>query len=67
MEILPQNLTSGLIVSMIIGGLLKWIGDSIPVFNTFGGGPILCILIPALFLYWGIFPDSLATLTDDFS
>lgn len=66
MEILPQNLTSGLIVSMIIGGLLKWIGDSIPVFNTFGGGPILCILIPALFLYWGIFPDSLATLTDDF-
>ncbi len=61
MEILPQNLTSGLIVAMVLGGLLKWIGDSIPVFNTFGG-----ILIPALFLYWGIFPESLATLTKDF-
>ncbi|MFZ4451598.1 2-hydroxycarboxylate transporter family protein [Salibacterium aidingense] len=66
MEILPDNLTSGLIVAMVLGGALKWVGDRIPVFNTFGGGPILCILIPALFLYWGIFPESLATLTDDF-
>jgi malate:Na+ symporter len=66
MEVLPQNLTSGLIVSMVLGGLLLWIGNSIPVFNTFGGGPILCILIPALFLYWGIFPESLGTLTEDF-
>ncbi|WP_188456231.1 2-hydroxycarboxylate transporter family protein [Virgibacillus oceani] len=66
MEILPQNLASGLIVSMVLGILLMWIGDQIPVFNTFGGGPILCILIPALFLYWGILPESMGTLTDSF-
>lgn len=66
MEILPQSLASGLIVSMVLGILLMWIGDQIPVFSTFGGGPILCILIPALFLYWGILPESVGTLTDSF-
>ncbi|WP_408010177.1 2-hydroxycarboxylate transporter family protein [Pseudalkalibacillus sp. A8] len=66
MEVLPQNLASGLIVAMVLGILLMWIGDQIPVFNTFGGGPILCILIPALFLYWGILPESVGTLTDRF-
>ncbi|MRG84973.1 2-hydroxycarboxylate transporter family protein [Salinibacillus xinjiangensis] len=66
MEALPVNLASGLIVAMVLGILLMWIGDQIPVFNTFGGGPILCILIPALFLYWGILPESVGTLTDTF-
>ncbi|WP_053362351.1 2-hydroxycarboxylate transporter family protein [Bacillus sp. FJAT-27251] len=66
MEILPHNMASGLIVAMVIGMLLMWIGDQIPVFNTFGGGPILCILIPALFIYLGILPESVGTLTDGF-
>ncbi|WP_175639314.1 2-hydroxycarboxylate transporter family protein [Metabacillus schmidteae] len=66
MEALPQNLAGGLIVAMVLGILLMWIGDQIPVFNTFGGGPILCILIPALFLYWGLLPESVGTLTDHF-
>ncbi|MFC3040408.1 2-hydroxycarboxylate transporter family protein [Virgibacillus xinjiangensis] len=66
MEILPQNFASGLIVSMVFGLALMWVGNQIPVFNTFGGGPILCILIPALFLYWGILPESMGVLTDNF-
>jgi len=66
MEVLPQNMASGLIVAMVLGMLLMWVGDQIPVFNTFGGGPILCILIPALFIYLGILPESVGTLTDGF-
>ena len=66
MEILPQNIASGMAVAMVLGGLFMWIGDKIPVFNTFGGGPILCIILPALFLYWGWLPESLAVLTDNF-
>ncbi|MFD1848881.1 2-hydroxycarboxylate transporter family protein [Oceanobacillus bengalensis] len=66
MEILPVNFASGLIVTMAFGLFLMWVGDQIPVFNTFGGGPILCILIPALFLYWGILPESVGALTDTF-
>ncbi|TWT01828.1 2-hydroxycarboxylate transporter family protein [Planomicrobium sp. CPCC 101079] len=66
MELLPENIVSGLAVTMVLGGLLMWIGNSIPVFGTFGGGPILCILIPALFLYWGLIPESFAVLADNF-
>jgi len=66
MEILPHNMASGIIVAMVLGMLLMWVGDQIPVFNTFGGGPILCILIPALFIYLGILPESVGTLTDGF-
>lgn len=66
MEVLPGNIVSGMAVTMVLGGLLMWIGNSIPVFGTFGGGPILCILIPALFLYWGLIPESFALLADSF-
>ena len=65
-EILPNNIASGFALTMVLGGLLMWVGNSIPVFNTFGGGPLLCIIIPALFLYLGIFPESFATIADDF-
>ncbi|UJL47408.1 2-hydroxycarboxylate transporter family protein [Virgibacillus sp. NKC19-16] len=66
MEILPVNFASGFIVSVVMGLLLMWVGNQIPVFSTFGGGPILCILIPALFLYWGWLPESMGALTDTF-
>ncbi|MCG7335059.1 2-hydroxycarboxylate transporter family protein [Sporosarcina sp. ACRSM] len=66
MEVLPDNMASGLVVTMVLGLALKWIGDQIPVFNTFGGGAILCIIIPALFLYLGIFPQSFGALTESF-
>ena len=66
MDLLPKDLASGFAVTMFLGGLLSWIGDRIPVFNTFGGGPLLCILIPALFIYWGILPDSVAQVADNF-
>ncbi|MFZ3591360.1 2-hydroxycarboxylate transporter family protein [Bacillus sp. DJP31] len=65
-ELLPSNIASGFAVTMVLGGLLSWIGDKIPVFNTFGGGPLLCILIPALFLYWGFLPESFGALADNF-
>jgi malate:Na+ symporter len=63
---LPPNIVSGLAVAMLMGGLLKWVGDQIPVFSTFGGGPLLCIIVPALLLHLGMLPESLGTLTDEF-
>ncbi|MDN7245194.1 2-hydroxycarboxylate transporter family protein [Planococcus shenhongbingii] len=66
MELLPGNIVSGMAVAMVLGGLLMWVGNSIPVFGTFGGGPILCILLPALLLYWGLVPESVAVLANNF-
>ncbi|WP_345025856.1 2-hydroxycarboxylate transporter family protein [Brevibacterium yomogidense] len=65
-ELLPINIVSGMALTMLLGFALKFIGDSIPVFNTFGGGALLCILVPALIVFTGLMPESFATLADDF-
>lgn len=66
MDALPDNIVSGMVIAVLLGGALKWLGDRIPVFNTFGGGPLLCIIVPAVLLYLGVLPDSARRLTDDF-
>ena len=65
-ELLPMNIMSGLAVAMLLGGLLMKIGNSIPGFGMFGGGPLLCILVPALIAFSGLVPESFAELTDGF-
>jgi Na+/citrate or Na+/malate symporter len=66
LEVLPTNLVSGFAVTMTIGGLLSWLGDSVPGLRAFGGAPILCIVIPALFVSWGVFPESGVVIIDAF-
>ena len=65
-NVMPVNIVSGMAIAMIIGGALKYIGDSIPVFNTFGGGSLLCIVVPALIVFTGVFPQEFADLADSF-
>ncbi|MDA2809964.1 2-hydroxycarboxylate transporter family protein [Nocardiopsis sp. RSe5-2] len=66
LDALPDNIVSGMVIAVVLGGALKWAGDRIPVFNTFGGGPLLCIVVPAVLLYLNVLPDSARRLTDDF-
>lgn len=66
LNVMPVNIVSGMAIAMIIGGALKHIGDSIPVFNTFGGGSLLCIVVPALIVFTGVFPQEFADLADSF-
>jgi len=66
LEILPVNFAGGLIVAMSMGLFLMWLGNQIPIFNTFGGGALLCILVPAVFVHFSILPESVADLTDTF-
>ena len=66
LEVLPGNIVSGMVVAMVLGAALKWVGDSIPIFSTFGGGSLMCIIFPALFIWLGVLPESVGTLTDDF-
>lgn len=65
-EIMPSNIVSGLALTVILGGGLKWIGDRIPGVANFGGGSLLCILAPTLLVYLGAFPQSFAELADAF-
>ncbi|WP_341266419.1 2-hydroxycarboxylate transporter family protein [Candidatus Phytoplasma fraxini] len=42
-----HNFISMLIFIMCFSGFLKYIGSNMPILKNIGGGPILCLLIPA--------------------
>lgn len=65
-DTLPSNIVSGLAVAMLLGAGLKWAGDQIPLVKSVGGGALLCIIIPSVAVYLGLFPESFAELADAF-
>ncbi len=55
LNILPINIITGLMITMGLGGLFLWIGDSIPKFSEFGGGTLLCIFFTCgAHICWGL-------------
>lgn len=56
------GMTSAFAVVIALGGVLMWVGNSIPYFKVIGGGVILCILVPAVFKAVGVLPDSVEGL-----
>jgi malate:Na+ symporter len=60
------GMTSAFAVVISLGGVLMWVGSSIPYFKVIGGGVILCILVPAIFKYVGVLPDSIEGLVASF-
>ena len=44
---------------MSVGGLFFWLGNSIPVVNSYLGGSVLfCMFGPALLNYFGLLPET---------
>lgn len=66
MHLIPINIVTSLMIMMGLGGLLIWIGNVIPIFSDFGGGTILCILLPAVLVYAGILPENTSELAESF-
>ncbi len=60
------GMTAAFAVVISLGGVLMWVGNSIPYFKVIGGGVILCILIPAVFKYFGVLPGSIEGLVTSF-
>ena len=56
----------GFTFCLVLGIGLNWLGDQIPVWRDFGGGTIFAVLLPALLIYCGVFPDSTAVLARNF-
>ncbi|MEZ0180414.1 2-hydroxycarboxylate transporter family protein ['Camptotheca acuminata' phytoplasma] len=42
-----NNLISTLLFGMVLAAILKFVGTEMPILKNIGGGPILCLLIPA--------------------
>ncbi|MED4130477.1 2-hydroxycarboxylate transporter family protein [Shouchella miscanthi] len=66
LNILPINIITGLMITMGLGGLFLWIGDSIPKFSEFGGGTLLCIFLPAVLIFVGVLPESMSEIAQSF-
>lgn len=62
-----NTMLSGFAVVIVIGALLHWIGGRIPVLRNYGLPTVLCILVPATLVYFGLFPVSLAESMDIFT
>lgn len=60
------GMTAAFAVVISLGGVLMWVGSSIPYFKLIGGGVILCILVPAIFKYFGVLPGSIESLVTSF-
>lgn len=64
---LPAGMIGGLLIMMVLGELLGWLGDHTPVVRTFlGGGAIVAIFGSAYMVYSGLMPETTVTLISDF-
>lgn len=62
---LPHNIFGGLAVSMILGCGLFAVGNQTPGLSAVGGGPLLCVFVPALIVHFGLVPGSFAEIIQD--
>ncbi|HEI8865291.1 2-hydroxycarboxylate transporter family protein [Serratia sp. AKBS12] len=60
---LPKNMIGGLAVIMTLGFALAQLGKSIPLLRDIGGPAILCLMVPSVLVYFGLFqPNVMATV-----
>lgn len=67
LDAMPNEIISGFTVVIVLGALLWWAGDRVPVLKKYGLPTVLCILVPSVFLYLGWMPQSLADVMDTFT
>lgn len=65
--VLPKGMVGGFAVVMMLGFLLEYIGDRLPIIKDYlGGGPIVVIFGSALLVYAGIMPAKTKAVIDTF-
>lgn len=63
---LPDGMLGGFAVSILLGGLLIWIGNLFPVVRDFGLPTILCTFVPAVLIFFGLMPEAMASVVTEF-
>ena len=53
--LLPKNMIGGLAVIMTLGFAFAKIGRQIPLLKDIGGPAILCLMLPSVLVYFGVF------------
>ncbi|GDX06990.1 2-hydroxycarboxylate transporter family protein [Buttiauxella sp. A111] len=55
--LLPKNMIGGLAIIMTLGFSFAKIGRMIPVLKDIGGPAILCLMVPSVLVYYGLFEE----------
>ncbi|MCL7746217.1 2-hydroxycarboxylate transporter family protein [Halalkalibacter alkaliphilus] len=64
---LPTGMIGSLLVMVVFGEALGWIGDRLPIIKSYlGGGAIVAIFGSAYLVYSGILPESVSAGVDEF-
>jgi Na+/citrate or Na+/malate symporter len=63
---LPDTMVVGFATTILLGGLFIWIGNLFPVVRDFGLPTILCTFAPATLAFFGVMPENLVTVVQNF-
>ncbi|MDV2686450.1 2-hydroxycarboxylate transporter family protein [Alkalihalophilus lindianensis] len=64
---LPAGMIGSLLVMVVLGEALGWLGDRLPIIKSYlGGGAIVAIFGSAYMVYAGLLPESVITGVDEF-
>jgi Na+/citrate or Na+/malate symporter len=63
---LPDTMVVGFAATILLGGLLIWIGNLFPVIRDFGLPTILCTFVPATLVFLGWMPENLVSVVKNF-
>ena len=67
LEVLPMGLIGAIFFMLVAGELLNFIGNKVPIVNTyFGGGAVVAIFGGAALVYFNILPEGTKNLIDGF-
>lgn len=67
LEVLPAGLIGAFLFLLLVGEILNFAGNNIPIVNTYlGGGAVVAIFGGAALVYFGIIPESGVALVDNF-
>lgn len=63
---LPGALLGGFAVTLVLGGLLSWVGTIIPFARDYGLPTLLCTFVPTAIILTGYMPENVTTTVTDF-
>lgn len=63
---LPPALLGGFVVTLLLGGLLTWIGNLVPVVRNFGLPTILCTFVPSTLIFFALLPEQAVEVVQEF-
>lgn len=55
-DVISPNILVFFTMTLTLGGVLHWIGGRVPVLRDFGLPIILCLVVPALMVHFGLLP-----------